>query len=92
MKPLPRQATVTCKGDVELLVLTRHDYISIFMNFDGLREPEHITFLRHHELFNTWPVQKLPWFDPTVCIFTFIRYTRTLLLNYFYFFTFYPLT
>ena len=51
------------------------------MNFDGLREPEHITFLRSHELFKTWPVHKLPWFDPSVCIFTFIRYIHCIALR-----------
>ncbi|XP_013419734.1 uncharacterized protein LOC106180321 [Lingula anatina] len=68
-----RSATVTCKDDVELLAVGRHDFIDIFMRCEKDKEPEHVSYLRHIDLFNGWPLEKLPHDNPKICLFTYIR-------------------
>ena len=68
-----RSATVTCKDDVELLAVGREDFIDIFMHVEKNTEPEHIQFLRQIDILRGWPIDKLPWDDPKICLFTYFR-------------------
>lgn len=68
-----RSATVTCKTDVELLAVSREDFIDIFMHIEKDREPEHIQFLRTVDVLRGWPIEKLPYDNPRICLFTFFR-------------------
>ncbi|KAK6180869.1 hypothetical protein SNE40_008844 [Patella caerulea] len=68
-----RTATVTCRTAVELLALDRTDYINIFMKAEGGREPEHIQFLKRMNIFKGFALDKIPWNDPTICAFTYVR-------------------
>lgn len=69
-----RSATVTCQTNVELLAVSREDFIDIFMHIEKDKEPEHISFLRTIDLFRGWPVDKIPHDNPRICLFTFFRY------------------
>ncbi|KAK3611132.1 hypothetical protein CHS0354_014877 [Potamilus streckersoni] len=68
-----RSATVTCKNDVELLAVGREDFIDIFMHVERDREPEHIMFLRSIDILHGWPIEKLPYDNPKICLFTYFR-------------------
>ncbi|XP_045203529.2 cyclic nucleotide-binding domain-containing protein 2-like isoform X2 [Mercenaria mercenaria] len=68
-----RSATVTCQTNVELLAVSREDFIDIFMHTEKDKEPEHISFLRTIDVFRGWPVEKLPHNNPRICLFTFFR-------------------
>ncbi|XP_074650097.1 uncharacterized protein LOC141905196 isoform X3 [Tubulanus polymorphus] len=68
-----RNATVTCKDDVELLAVGRDDFVDIFMHVDKDVEPEHIQFLRTVDLLEGWPTDQLPYEDPKTCLFTYFR-------------------
>lgn len=69
-----RSATVTCKTNVELLAVSREDFIDIFMHIEKDKEPEHIAFLRTIDLLRGWPLERLPHDNPRICLFTFFRY------------------
>ena len=68
-----RSATVTCKDDMELLAVGREDFVDIFMHVEKNKEPDHIGFLRQIEALNGWPLERLPWNDPKICLFTYFR-------------------
>ncbi|XP_064603627.1 uncharacterized protein LOC135469039 [Liolophura sinensis] len=68
-----RSATVTCKDSVELLAVGRQDFINVFMHVEKNREPEHIQYLRSIDTFYGWPIEKLPYDNPKICLFTFFR-------------------
>ena len=68
-----RSATVTCQNDVQLLAVGREDFINIFMHVEVNKEPEHIKFLSTIELLDGWSVDKVPWNDPKICLFTYFR-------------------
>ena len=68
-----RSATVTSKDNMELLALGRDDFIDIFMHIEKDREPEHIRYLRALDIIKGWPIDKLPWDDPKICLFTYFR-------------------
>lgn len=68
-----RSATVTCKTNVELLAVSREDFIDIFMHIEKDKEPEHIRFLRTIDLLRDWPIDKIPIDNPKICLFTFFR-------------------
>ncbi|XP_060580848.1 uncharacterized protein LOC132737561, partial [Ruditapes philippinarum] len=68
-----RSATVTCQTNVELLAVSREDFIDIFMHIEKDKEPDHISFLRNIDVFRGWPVEKLPHNNPRICLFTFFR-------------------
>lgn len=68
-----RSATVTCKTNVELLAVGREDFVDIFMHIEKDKEPSHIEFLRIINEFQDWPIEKLPWNNPKICLFTFFR-------------------
>ena len=69
-----RSATVTCKGDVELLAVGREDFVDIFMHVERNQEPEHIRYLRAIDLLHGWPLEKIPHGDAKICLFTYFRY------------------
>lgn len=71
-----RSATVSCKDDVELLAVSREDFIDIFMSMDRDVEPEHIRFLRQIPVLFDWPLNQLPYDDPSICLFTYFRSVR----------------
>ena len=73
MHAAKRSATVTCQDDVGLLALSREDFINIFMHAEKDKEPEHIMYLRTLDVIKGWPVEKLPWNDPHICLFTYFR-------------------
>ncbi|PAA86090.1 hypothetical protein BOX15_Mlig018331g3 [Macrostomum lignano] len=68
-----RSATVYCKDEVELLAVSREDFIDIFMNLESEDEPEHISFLREIPTLNGWPIDQLPYDNPKVCMFAYFR-------------------
>ena len=69
-----RNATVTCHTDVSVLYIDRDDFMDIFMHIETGKEPDHISFLREIELFNDWPIERLPYNDPRICFLTYFRY------------------
>ncbi|KAH9523209.1 hypothetical protein Btru_066107 [Bulinus truncatus] len=68
-----RSATVTCKDDVELLAVGREDFIDIFMHVERGVEPEHVTFLRSLPILQDWPLEVLPFDNPQILLFTYVR-------------------
>lgn len=76
MRGATRSATVTCQDAVELLAVGRQDFIDIFMHSEKNKEPEHIKFLRQVDILQGWPVDKLPWNDPKICLFTYFRWVK----------------
>ena len=74
-----RSATVTCKDDVELLAVGREDFVNIFMHIEQDKEPDHIRFLRTLDILDGWPVDRIPWDDPKICLFTYFRWAPELL-------------
>ena len=68
-----RNASVMCLNYVELLMVTREDFIQIFMNLTADTEPDHIKFLRNITILEGWPIDNLPYNDPKICLFTFFR-------------------
>ncbi len=68
-----RNATVVCHTDVSVLSIGRDDFVNIFMHTEGDEEPEFISFLRRVDLFDHWPIEKLPYNNPNICLLTFFR-------------------
>lgn len=68
-----RNATVTCHTDVSVLTIERDDFIDIFMHVEHGKEPEHISYLRQCEQLDGWPISKLPYDNPKVCLLTYFR-------------------
>ncbi len=68
-----RNATVVCQTDVSVLSIGRDDFVNIFMHTDGDKEPEFISYLREVDLFEHWPIEKLPYDNPNICLLTFFR-------------------
>lgn len=68
-----RNATVTCHTTVSVLTLDRDDFLSIFMNFENGKEPEYISYLRNIDLLKEFPIDKLPYNNPQVCLITYFR-------------------
>jgi len=72
-----RMATVTCHTGVELLTVSRSDYINIFALLDcQSTEPESVSFLRSVAVLDGWPVDVLPYNKPNVCTAVFFRLLR----------------
>ena len=68
-----RNATVICHTDVSVLSIGRDDFVNIFMHIEGNEEPEFISYLRDIKLFDHWPIEKLPYNNPNICLLTFFR-------------------
>ena len=73
MQNTRRTATVVCKDDVELLALERDDFVDIFMHQESGVAPEFIRFLQTVDDLCGWPVNRLPWNDPSTCLLTYFR-------------------
>ena len=73
MHKATRSATVTCKDDVELLAVGRDDFVDIFMHVEKDKEPDHIRFLRMIHILRGWPIDKLPYDNPKICLLTYFR-------------------
>ena len=73
MQNARRNATVVCKEDVELLALERDDFVNIFMRLERGLAPEFIRFLQTVDELCGWPVDRLPWDDPSTCLLTYFR-------------------
>lgn len=68
-----RNSSVICHTNVEMICVTREDFVDIFMHVEDGKEPEHIQFLRNIELIKDWPVEMIPHNDPRVCLVTYFR-------------------
>lgn len=68
-----RNATVTCHTDVSLLSIDRDDFVDIFMHVESGKEPEHVSYLRRIDLLRGWPIDKIPFHEPRICLLTFYR-------------------
>jgi CRP-like cAMP-binding protein len=68
-----RNATVTCHTDVSLLSIDRDDFVDIFMHVESGKEPEHVAYLRRIDLLREWPIDKIPFHEPRICLLTFYR-------------------
>lgn len=76
-----RNATVVCDTDVSVLAIERDDFVDIFMHVETGQEPEHISFLRNVETFTQWPIEKLPYYSPKICLLTFFRKNALMCAN-----------
>uniref|UniRef100_A0A8C5WHG0 Cyclic nucleotide-binding domain-containing protein n=1 Tax=Leptobrachium leishanense TaxID=445787 RepID=A0A8C5WHG0_9ANUR len=68
-----RNATVVCHDTVSLLAIARQDFLNIFSNSDNQEGPEYITFLQSIDILTGWPLHKLPYNNPRICIHSFYR-------------------
>ncbi len=68
-----RNATVRCESDVMVLTIDRDNFIDLFMHIEKGKEPEHISYLREIDVFNHWPIDKLPYDNPRICLLTYFR-------------------
>ncbi|XP_001640187.3 uncharacterized protein LOC5520360 isoform X2 [Nematostella vectensis] len=70
-----RQSTVISREPIELLVISREDFIDIFMLAGGIKnitDPDHQIFLRSLEFLKGWPIELLAT-NPKKCLFHFFR-------------------
>ncbi|XP_051782609.1 cyclic nucleotide-binding domain-containing protein 2-like [Erpetoichthys calabaricus] len=68
-----RNATVTCHDTVALLAVSRQDFVTTFLSGDAQDEPEFIEYLRKIDVLSGWPIEKLPFNKPNICVHTFFR-------------------
>jgi len=68
-----RNSSVICHTNVEMICVTREDFVDIFMHVEDGKEPEHIQFLRHIDLIKDWPLEIIPHNDPRLCLVTYFR-------------------
>ncbi|KAM5180514.1 cyclic nucleotide-binding domain-containing protein 2-like [Mantella aurantiaca] len=68
-----RNATVVCHDTVSLLAVARQDFLNIFLNNESQEGPDHIQLLQSIDLLSGWPIDKLPYNNPRICIHTFYR-------------------
>ncbi|KAM8977671.1 uncharacterized protein RCH25_048502 [Pelodytes ibericus] len=68
-----RNATVVCHDTVSLLAITRQDFLNIFLDSEIQKGPEYIKLLNSIELLAGWPIHKLPYNNPRICVHTFYR-------------------
>ncbi|XP_039770952.1 cyclic nucleotide-binding domain-containing protein 2-like [Ornithorhynchus anatinus] len=68
-----RKATVVCHDTVSLLAVSRQDFLNIFLNKGTGEGSDFMKFLNGIELLSGWPIQKLPFSDPRICVHTFFR-------------------
>ncbi|XP_044141340.1 cyclic nucleotide-binding domain-containing protein 2-like [Bufo gargarizans] len=65
-----RNATVVCHDAVSLLAITRQDFLNIFLSSDSQEGPDYIRLLESIDLLSGWPVHKLPYNNPRICVHT----------------------
>ncbi|XP_069059561.1 cyclic nucleotide-binding domain-containing protein 2-like [Pleurodeles waltl] len=68
-----RNATVVCHDNVSMLAVSREDFLSIFLNNESREGPDFIKFLHKIQIFSGWPIEKLPYSNPRICVHTFFR-------------------
>ncbi|XP_075190100.1 cyclic nucleotide-binding domain-containing protein 2-like [Anomaloglossus baeobatrachus] len=68
-----RNATVVCHDSVSLLAITRQDFLNIFLSSECQEGPDYIHLLESIDVLNGWPVHKLPYNNPRICVHTFYR-------------------
>ncbi|XP_075707572.1 cyclic nucleotide-binding domain-containing protein 2-like isoform X3 [Rhinoderma darwinii] len=68
-----RNATVVCHDSVCLLAITRQDFLNIFLNSESQEGPDYIRLLESIDLLSGWPIHKLPYNNPRICVHTFYR-------------------
>ncbi|KAF8569226.1 hypothetical protein P879_02587 [Paragonimus westermani] len=68
-----RSATIVCNSPVELLVMSRTAFASIFMSATDETKVEHLVFLRAHPLIPATVVDKLLQTDEKTFLFTYFR-------------------
>ncbi|XP_053312074.1 cyclic nucleotide-binding domain-containing protein 2-like [Spea bombifrons] len=68
-----RNATVVCHDTVSLLAIARQDFLNIFLNSETKEGPEYMKLLSSIDLLTGWPVHKLPYNNPRICVHTFYR-------------------
>ncbi|KAM4702104.1 cyclic nucleotide-binding domain-containing protein 2-like [Discoglossus pictus] len=68
-----RNATVVCHDNVSLLAIARQDFLNIFLHNDSQEGPEYIQLLQNIDLLTGWPIHKLPYNNPRICLHTFYR-------------------
>ncbi|XP_077341125.1 cyclic nucleotide-binding domain-containing protein 2-like isoform X1 [Lithobates pipiens] len=68
-----RNATVVCHDTVSLLAISRQDFLNIFLNSESQEGPDHLQLLQSIDLLSGWPIDKLPYNNPRICVHTFYR-------------------
>ncbi|XP_077154667.1 cyclic nucleotide-binding domain-containing protein 2-like [Ranitomeya variabilis] len=68
-----RNATVVCHDSVSLLAITRQDFLNIFLTSESQEGPDYLPLLESIDVLNGWPVHKLPYNNPRICVHTFYR-------------------
>ncbi|XP_069828093.1 cyclic nucleotide-binding domain-containing protein 2-like isoform X2 [Dendropsophus ebraccatus] len=68
-----RNATVVCHDSVSLLAITRQDFLNIFLTSESQEGPDYLRLLESIDLLSGWPIQKLPYNNPRICVHTFYR-------------------
>ncbi|XP_069495637.1 uncharacterized protein [Ambystoma mexicanum] len=68
-----RNATVVCHDNVSLLAVSREDFLGIFLNNESREGPDFMKFLHKIHIFSGWPIEKLPYSNPRICVHTFFK-------------------
>lgn len=68
-----RSATIMCNAKVEVLVMSRADFIRVFMNSSDATKAEHMIFLRQHPMIPVKVTEALSGADSNVFLFTYFR-------------------
>eukprot|EP00795_Rhopilema_esculentum_P008978 gene8978-16619_t len=70
-----RQSTVISRELIELLCISKEDFMDIFMASGGVKninDPDHAEFISSLEFLKGWPTEELPK-NPKKCLFNFFR-------------------
>ncbi|XP_028406606.1 uncharacterized protein LOC114529077 isoform X2 [Dendronephthya gigantea] len=70
-----RQSTIITREFSELLVISKEDFIEIFMASRGVKtitDPDHVEFIRNINFLKEWPIELLS-VNPKRCLFHFFR-------------------
>ncbi|VDP82017.1 unnamed protein product [Echinostoma caproni] len=68
-----RSATTVCNTKVEVLVMSREHFMSIFMNASDTSKAEHMVFLRQHPMIPDTVTDALVSADSSMFLFTYFR-------------------
>ncbi|XP_077341126.1 cyclic nucleotide-binding domain-containing protein 2-like isoform X2 [Lithobates pipiens] len=49
------------------------DFLNIFLNSESQEGPDHLQLLQSIDLLSGWPIDKLPYNNPRICVHTFYR-------------------
>ncbi|CAH3013636.1 unnamed protein product [Porites evermanni] len=70
-----RQSTVISREPIELLVISKEDFVDIFMLAGGIKnitDPDHQKFIQNIDFLKGWPVELMAS-NPKKCLFHFFR-------------------